>query len=242
MALDVSRAVGDGGSGVLTSGGLAVVAAIGALAATLILTINSIFGDASPAAGSDAAAIGPSVPIPVELAVLLFVGTTVALTVVTAGAIRTFANDVEGTIPREYLTRNAGEVVRSYLVGSIVQFVIVAFGLSLLFVHPMLFLAALGPLAVFVVGVCLWFVVVAVEDEHYAAAYTTSWGITEPYRGTVLEFVFVVGLVTVGASVLVGVVVPALPPWLSLVGFAVVVGLSSTFFLATTSNAYRQLA
>lgn len=194
MALQLSRAIGDGIRRVPTlTGGVL----FGLLLVTQVLTVasaNTLVEGALPAEA--APQIGLTLPLSGAAAAVLL-GATYAFTGVYFVLVaRGFARPLSelSTFPAELYTRDVGRATLRTIVGGIVVGVAVAVGTLMLFL-PGLFLAVSFLFFIFAVGV---------EDRGVVDALRRSWDLA---RGNRLRLGLVVALLA-GAGMIVGIVPP----------------------------------
>lgn len=232
MSLNIGRALQEGIARTVARNGLLLVAVMGVIGAVNTLAYNSAMASVfSDLPDGPAAMLGPTLPISPTVAGVATAVLYLATFVLTAVALRTFVTDETRRIPREYVTRNLGWFLVNYVVGYVVFLVAVVIGSALLFV-PGIFL---------LVSLYFWFVLVAVEDQNFVAAFRNSWSLTRGHRWSLLGLgltVMVVGMVVYG--VLFGVALVT-PPTIVLLVYAIVGAALGVFVFATTARAYVQL-
>lgn len=228
MSLNIGRALQDGVERTVSRNGLVLAVVWLALGAVNQLTYNSAIRGFLPEASRQPGLLGPSLPMSAGVAAVLLFFLYLASFVVTAVALRTFVSEETQRIPREYVTRNLGWFLVNYFVGYVVFLIVVWIGTILLIV-PGIFL---------LVSLYFWIVFVAVEDQNFVEAFRNAWDLASGNRLSLFGLGVVVSAV---GMVLYGVlffVTFAVSPWVSLVGFSVVVAAIGVFTMATTARAY----
>ncbi|WP_254767322.1 hypothetical protein [Salinilacihabitans rarus] len=194
MALQLSRAIGDGIRRVPTRTGGVL---FGLLLLTQLLTVastNTLIEDALPAEA--APQVGLTLPLSGTAAAVLL-GATYAFTGVYGVLVaRGFARPLSAlsTFPSELYTRHVGRATLRTLVGGVVVGVAVAVG-TLVLVVPGLFLAVSFLFFIFAVGV---------EDRGVVGGLRRSWALA---RGNRLRLGLVV-LFLAGTGMVAGIVPP----------------------------------
>jgi hypothetical protein len=134
----------------------------------------------------------PTSLLPPVLGGLVAFVLSIALLVVSIGAIRVFVSDETEHLPREYFSRNIVWAAINFVIGGIIFGIIVALGFVVLIVPGIFLLVALA----------FWTVYVAVEDQNFIKAFRSSWGLTRGYRLNL----FVLGVVVTLLVLLVNLV------------------------------------
>ena len=120
---------------------------------------------------------------------------SIALLVVSIGAIRVFVSDETERLPREYFTRNMVWAAINFVIGGIIFGIIVALG----------FVALIVPGIFLLVTLAFWTVYVAVEDQNFITAFRSSWGLTRGYRLNLLVLGVAVTLLVLLLNLVFGV-------------------------------------
>jgi hypothetical protein len=121
---------------------------------------------------SGAVQTNPTSLLPPVLGGLVSLVLSIALLIVSIGAIRVFVSDETDRLPREYFTRNMVWAAINFVIGGIIFGIIVALG----------FVALIIPGIFLLVTLAFWTVYVAVEDQNFITAFRSSWGLTRGYR------------------------------------------------------------
>jgi len=116
--------------------------------------------------------MNPTLLLPPILGGLVTLVLSIALLVVSIGAIRVFVSEETEHLPREYFTRNMVWAAINFVIGGIIFGIIVALG----------FVALIVPGIFLLVTLAFWTVYVAVEDQNFIKAFRSSWGLTRGYR------------------------------------------------------------
>lgn len=238
MEIDVADALRTGVRRTFARNGLLLVGIVYVLS-----VVPALFGPtrASPPAGVGG---GTGLPVAAPPEPVIAVSATVASgiaaafgllsLITTVGALRIFLGEETERLPSEAFTRRIGVVLLNLVVGGLVFGLVVSVGLFLLIV-PGVFL---------LVSLAFWSVAVVHEDANFVDGLRRSWELTGGHRLRI----FLVGLVVVVVSVLVGAVFGVLD--LVLGGVArpagIVVGqlggaVTSVFGVAVLAATYRQL-
>ena len=121
---------------------------------------------------SGAVQMNPTTLLPPVLGGIVAFVLSIALLVVSIGAIRVFVSDETERLPREYFSRNMVWAAINFVIGGIIFGIIVALG----------FVALIVPGIFLLVTLAFWTVYVAVEDQNFITAFRSSWGLTRGYR------------------------------------------------------------
>jgi hypothetical protein len=238
MEIDVADAIRTGVRRTFARNGLLLVGIVYVLS-----VVPALFGPArtGPPAGvpggSDLPiAVTPEPVIPVSATVAAGIAAAFGLLslIVTVGALRIFLGEETERLPPEAFTRRIGIVLVNVVVGGLVFGLVVGVGFLLLIV-PGIFL---------LVSLVFWTVAVVHEDANFVDGFRRSWELTGGHRLRI----FLVGLVLVAVSVLVGIVFGLLDLALSALArpLGIVVGqlggaVTSVFDAAVLAATYRQL-
>lgn len=147
------------------------------------------FNQQAPASGVQSVA---PIAIPPLVGVILVLVIALANLVVSIAAIRVFVSDETERLPREYFTRNMGWAILNLIVGGIVFGIAVGLGFLLLII-PGLFL---------LVSLFFWSAFVAVEDQNFIEAFSSSWNLTKGHRLKLFLLGVVVFLITIAAGII----------------------------------------
>lgn len=122
----------------------------------------------------------PTVLVPLIVGGVVALVLNIALLVVSIAAIRVFVSDETERLPREYFTHNMVWTAINFIIGSIAFGIIVALG----------FVALIIPGIFLLVALAFWTIYVAVEDQNFIEAFSSSWKLTRGHRFTL----FVLGV------------------------------------------------
>ncbi|SIR88938.1 hypothetical protein SAMN05421858_4374 [Haladaptatus litoreus] len=173
MPIDSTQILKQGYSRSIKQNGLmlmGIIFVISVLNGLLGISITRSMADQQLASG--AVQMNPTLLLPSVLGGIVASVLSIALLVVSIGAIRVFVSDETERLPREYFTRNMVWAAINFVIGGIIFATIVSLGLVALIV-PGIFL---------LVTLVFWTVYVAVEDQNFIKAFRSSWGLTRGYR------------------------------------------------------------
>lgn len=238
MSLNITAALKQGGSLLVSRTGLALVVAYVAASLAYVPTSNGLFATFLERRGvpvDGAAMVTYDAPFVVYAAVFLLL--LAVMTYVSILAVRVFAAGATDSIPSAFYTRRIVWVFLNYLVGGLAFGVLVLLGTVLLVI----------PGIVAYVSFIFMVFFVAVEDDSFVAALRKSWRLTggERLRVFALLAVLFVAFVGVGVTLSIGFTVLQLSGLVSqgivsLVSTVVYMPLS-LYLLAVLAAAFTQL-